>query len=125
MQAIDKDWRSSYDWQSAFEYASIIRTASECSKDGFGMHDVAEVLAWSEGENDGPSWMMVGKLNDGRYFFLDAGCDYTGWDCKAGGDAQVASTLDRLKRYGMTEEARERLEMPIDQPAPNLPEEST
>ena len=125
MQAIDKDWRSSYDWQSAFEYASIIRTASECSKDGFGMHDVAEVLAWSEGENDGPSWLMVGKLNDGRYFFLDAGCDYTGWDCKAGGDAQVASTLDRLKRYGMTEEARERLEMPIDQPATNLPEEST
>lgn len=101
--------KESYNWCEAFGFAHNIRTATGCSSDGFDINDVAEVINESEGENDGPSWMMVGKLNDGRYFFLDAWCDYTGWDCRSGGDAQVASTLDDLIRYGMTENARSRL----------------
>lgn len=98
-----------YDWQQAFLYASTIRTATKCSKEPFGIDDVSRILKFVEGENDGPSWLMVGKLKDGRFFFLDAGCDYTGWDCQAGGDAQVANTLDNLIRYGMDESGRERL----------------
>lgn len=116
MQTIAIDWRDDYDWQEAFVYASNIRTATNCDKAGFAMTDVKTVLAHDEGENDGPSWMMAGVLNDGRYFFLEAGCDYTGWDCQAGGDAQVADTLPNLIRFGMTEEARERLEFAIEEP---------
>jgi hypothetical protein len=101
-------WREDYDWREAFTYAGTIRTATNCDKAPFGMDDVAEVVKAENGENDGPSWIMVGKLKDGRYFFLDAGCDYTGWDCQAGGDAQVADTLDGLIRFGMDESARER-----------------
>lgn len=106
-------WREDYDWKEAFEYAKTIRTATGCSKDPFAMHDVAEVIAADPGENDGPSWMMAGRLSDGRFFFLDAGCDYTGWDCQAGGDAQVADTLPNLIRFGMTEDARVRLKLPL------------
>lgn len=102
-------WRDDFDWKEAFTYGNTIRTATGCPKDGFGIQDVAEVLAASPGENDGPSWMMAGKLKDGRFFFLDAGCDYTGWDCQASGDGQVADTLDNLIRYGMTKDARDRL----------------
>ena len=102
----DPDWKLDYDWMEAFNYANTIRTATGCEPDSFVIDDVAEVIAADPGENDGESWMMAGRLNDGRYFFLDAWCDYTGWDCQSGGDAQVADTLENLKNYGMTEEAR-------------------
>lgn len=107
------NWKEEYDWQEAFAYRQTVRTATNCEKAPVGIDDVTEVIAKSEGENDGPSWMMVGRLKDGRFFFLDACCDYTGWDCQAGGDVQVADTLENLKRYGMTEDARERLELPL------------
>lgn len=103
------NWREEYDWREAFVYAGTIRTAYQCDPAPFGLDDVAEALHAVNGENDGPSWLMVGKLKDGRYFFLDAGCDYTGWDCQASGDAQVADTLENLIRYGMTTDARSRL----------------
>lgn len=102
-------WREDYDWKEAFVYAGTIRTATGCSEEPFGMDDVDVVLKASPGENDGPSWLMVGKLKDGRFFILDAGCDYTGWDCQAGGDASVAQSLAELIRMGMTNEHRERL----------------
>lgn len=107
-------WREDYDWKEAFTYANTIRTATGCGKEPFTMGDVAEVIKADPGENDGPSWVMVGKLKDRRFFFLDAGCDYTGWDCQAGGDAQVADTLDNLIRYGMDEAARSRFGYKLD-----------
>jgi hypothetical protein len=106
---LDANWREDYDWKEAFTYAPNVRTATGCAKDVFGIEDVAEVIKAEPGENDGPSWLMVGKLKDGRFFFLEAGCDYTGWDCQAGGDSQVADTLDNLIRFGMDESARDRL----------------
>jgi len=111
-EKIEADWRDSYDWQEAFAYTSSIRTAFQCEGTPFGIDAVSEVDRHCLGENDGDSWMMVGTLTDGRWFFLDAWCDYTGWDCQAGGDTQVADTLDNLVRYGMTTEARERLGYP-------------
>lgn len=107
----DYEWREDYDWKEAFVFTSNIRTATGCDKASFDIDDVQDVIAADCGENDGDSWMMVGKLKDGRFFFLDAWCDYTGWDCQSGGDAQVANTLENLKRYGMTEEARGRLNL--------------
>lgn len=71
--------------------------------------DVAEVLAASEGENDETSWIAAFRLRDGRFAFLSAWCDYTGWGCRDGGDVQFAATLDDLIRLAMTNEERERL----------------
>ncbi len=102
-----------YDWKEAFGYASNIRTATNCSNNSFNIEDVICIIKESEGQNDGESWMMVGQLKDNRFFFLDAWCDYTGWDCQSSGDAQVADTLENLIRFGMTEEARERLNLQI------------
>lgn len=42
--------------------------------------DVEEVIASSEGYNDGDSWIALCKLKDGKYGATEAGCDYTGWD---------------------------------------------
>lgn len=101
--------KEQYDWIEACEYMGNLRVAYQCSADVCRIDDIAKVIMHEYGENDGPSWLLVGRLKDGRYFFLEAGCDYTGWDCQASGDIQVADSLDNLKRYCMTESARERL----------------
>lgn len=112
-KAFDANWREDYDWQEAFAYARNIRTATGCDPAPFTIDDVASVHAADPGQNDEQSWMMAGQLKDGRWFFLDAWCDYTGWDCQAGGDAQVANSLPALIRYGMTEEARQRMNLEL------------
>ena len=88
--------KSEYNWQEAFRYAS------------FEFDDVASIIATDEGENDGRNWLAVGTLKDGQFFVLSAGCDYTGWDCQAGGQSEVADTLDNLIRWRLGEEDRER-----------------
>jgi hypothetical protein len=83
----------SWDWEEVFGFSnggqgtfnSNIPTAicgSESAIDTtpFGREDVAEIIGMSEGENDGDNWLIAGRLNDGRFFMIEAGCDYTGWD---------------------------------------------
>lgn len=83
-----------YDWQSVFEYAGETgenpplgsQTVNPCvpgckvSLNGFTRLDVAEVIYIDEGQNDGDAWVLAGRLDDGRWFVLEAWCDYTGWD---------------------------------------------
>lgn len=76
---------------------------------GFSPADVVHIEAMAEGENDGDSWLICGQLMDGRWFALRAGCDYTGWDCQAGGSAQVARTRNEIIIYALTDAERERL----------------
>jgi hypothetical protein len=104
-----QEMRDSYDWKEAFAFTGNVRVAYNCKPDSFDIADVEMILADSEGENDGPSWLCCGRLNDGRWFYLSAGCDYTGWDCQAGGDVQIADTLDNLKKFAMDMEGRRRL----------------
>jgi len=81
-----------YDWQHVFAYAgepdagdgsaNIKRAADhlpDVSLEPFSRWDVARVVAMEDGDNDGPDWVCVGELKDGRYFAINAGCDYTGW----------------------------------------------
>ena len=62
-----------HDWQEAMEYAK------------FGFDDVQEVISAVEGENDGDHWELIVKLKTGQYGWLNAWCDYSGWDCQSGG----------------------------------------
>ena len=82
---------------------------SDISLAPFGREDVKHIVAKDEGENEGPCWIICGRLNDGRWFYIEAGCDYTGWDCQAGGTAVVAKSKKSLIRFGLTQEARERM----------------
>lgn len=101
------DMLANYDWPQAFGYA----------KD-FTIEDVAEIIDYRDGENDEANWIMYGKLKDGRYFTLSAGCDYTGWDCQAGGTSETADTLEKLIRFGMGDDERDRYGL-------KLPEQSS
>ena len=107
-----------YDWREAFAYAGgcghgtanvrpvVGETANAMA---FGRTDVAFIVAQDEGENDGANWVCFGKLYDGRWFSLSAGCDYTGWDCQASGTALVANSVESIVRLGLDATERERL----------------
>jgi hypothetical protein len=106
--------RADYDWQHAFyEAASQIGDADGdgTSLERFAIDEVTAVLALSEGEGEGPSWLAIVKLGGAagtRYAYIEAGCDYTGWDCQASGQSTVSSVLERVVRYGCTDDARGR-----------------
>lgn len=96
-----------YDWQQAVSEEVIGANA-------VSMDRVAEVLAYSNGENDGRDWIALFRLDDDRFAFLSAGCDYTGWDCRSGGTVKYDADLGALIRMGMTLEERERLGCTIE-----------
>lgn len=120
--AADYDWRHVFacanngrygdeEWETESNLVGVPSRVegAKCDTTTFFVTDVAHIYDASPGENDGPSWQIVGLLNDGRCFFIEAGCDYTGWDCHSSGSAWVADDLASILRWGMTDEARERL----------------
>jgi hypothetical protein len=52
-------------------------------QDTFSIESIQRVHAVWEGDNDGPAWRWVLELKDGRFAYLQGGCDYTGWDCRS------------------------------------------
>lgn len=82
---------------------------SDVSSAEFTRDDVKLLIACDAGDRDGPDWIALMLLKDGRFAFLSAGCDYTGWDCRSWGNAFVAESLERLWQYGVDEKARARL----------------
>lgn len=119
-----------YDWQEVFKYARGPRATlpdrqpsasydrpsdGDAEHDGrsFTRTDVKRVIAHADGDNDGPDWLMLGELHDGRFFFVYAGCDYTGWGCQEGGGSYVADAPEKLIRFAMADEDRERLNLPL------------
>jgi hypothetical protein len=94
-----KPYLDNYDWRQAFDHA------------GASPDDIAEVLSSDEGENDEADWLMIGKGIDGRYFVLEAGCDYSGWDCHARGEIHWHDDLRHLWKMVVTKEGRQRLSL--------------
>ncbi len=91
-----------YDWKNVFTYgtpepckgsrenkwdkphthggAEGVLGEENISTKSFDREDVKEIIGYVEGEADSEDWVMTGLLEDGRYFAIRAGCDYTGWD---------------------------------------------
>lgn len=108
---------NSYEWMEVFgdEGASNgkpIPQPSPPSYSGslsqFSREDVAEIFQMIEGENDGDSWIIYGRLADGRFFDSRGWCDYTGFDCQSAISCDVAATKDDIIRFGLTLEERKR-----------------
>jgi hypothetical protein len=114
-----------YDWHYAFAYAgepggdgsaniSPTCTNPTCPRTPFTREDVAEIFGLREGERDERNWELVGRLHDGRYFRLSAGCDYTGWGCQEWGEATVSATLEDIILFGLTAELRDELNLHVE-----------
>jgi hypothetical protein len=78
----------------------------------FSRKDVKTILGISEGEHDERDWIVYGKLKDGRYFVARGGCDYTGWDCRAGNSGDIAATKKDIIQFGLSQEERGRFNLP-------------
>lgn len=121
----ENEW--DYDWRQVFGYAGgpdadsnssgsrpeAAPLGTSISTEPFGLEDVSTIIGYSAGERDERDWIVMGQLKDGRFFSVVAGCDYTGWDCQAGGHSNVALTLEDIIRFGLTPEERERLGLEI------------
>jgi hypothetical protein len=70
------------------DWAEIFHDYTE----GVPIEDVVEVLGFEDGENEGAQWVGLFKLRDGRFMFTEAGCDYTGWSCRADGKSKFYNT---------------------------------
>ena len=74
-----------YNWEEAFAVAARdgVQWAPVGSQPGlpprFTLGNVAHVEGAVAGDNDGPNWIVYGILDTGYWFYLEAGCDYTGW----------------------------------------------
>ncbi|MGG3504718.1 hypothetical protein ABES58_04455 [Paenibacillus lautus] len=116
-----------YDWKEAFGAAgkeegtqlngspTVVQFAKPVSTTPFSRADVEEIIAMSPGENDGPNWIGVFRLKDGRYASIDSGCDYTGWGCQEWGAAEVCGTLYEMVKFGLSNEQRKRLSLFISE----------
>lgn len=80
-----KAFKDDYDWQHAFYEAEFHCCKPHGPVPESVLNSVVRVVACAEGENDGPEWLAVVELQDGRFAVMAAGCDYTGWDCQASG----------------------------------------
>jgi hypothetical protein len=82
-----------YDWEEVFKYATphMCEAGHEHGPESvlfckpvpvtaFTRDDVRRIISMVDGENDGPEWVGVFELNDGRFACIRAGCDYTGFD---------------------------------------------
>jgi hypothetical protein len=88
-----------YNWREAFNFSTH-----------GGITDVMRIVAMDDGENDGPNWIGVFEMKNGTFVFLSAGCDYTGWDCRAGGRSEVYKT-EKAAIQGLGDDERYRLKL--------------
>lgn len=100
--------QNDYDWKEAFAYAEEPSRCegADCDVTPVLIGDVARVYHLRVGENDGASWLCIGRTKDGRVFYLTAWCDYTGWDCRASGQCWVSNDMDNLLQFGIDDDAR-------------------
>lgn len=109
-----KKMRQDGNWKQAMEVASsavgaVLGYTGSVEFNGWG--EIDTVIASDDGCNDGPNWIALFQLHDGRYLFLSAGCDYTGWDCQAGGTIKICRNYNDMIRYGLGDDDRKRLDL--------------
>ena len=62
----------------------------------YELNEVSDVLHYREGQNEGDNWLCVFKASDGKFVYVTAGCDYTGWGCQEDGWSVEADSLEAL-----------------------------
>lgn len=101
-----------YDWEEAFAVSGVSTVPGSTitvATAGVALADVEEVFGCEVGENDGDNWVACGRLKSGLYFFIEAGCDYTGWDCQASGTVYLSDTKENLFNLGIDADSKRRM----------------
>jgi len=70
--------------------------------------DNIKTYIWGrEGENDEKSWLLLCQLDNGYYAYLEAWCNYTGFDCQGGMKLYCSKEFHILVEMAMDDTARE------------------
>lgn len=91
-------------WSEDYKNRGIDSDLDNClvfNPQSFTADDIERVLAVHVGENDGDDWRWVMKLKDGRFAFVQGGCDYTGWDCQSWAASAFADTPEEAAEYAL------------------------
>ncbi len=99
------DIQSDYNWAETFAFAS----KRENGHKDYSVNDILAIIAADNGCNDGLNWVGLFLMKDGKFLYVSAGCDYTGWDCQCGGNSSVFNSLAEAVNFGCIEDDRERL----------------
>jgi uncharacterized protein (TIGR02996 family) len=78
----------------------------------FTLADIATIIAKSPGINEDTDWLCLGQLHNGRYFFIEAGCSYSGWDTHGTGRLIIGPNFESIVRFGPGVAQRLRLNLP-------------
>lgn len=114
----DYDWAQVFADENAGNVDKIVQIAppgTVISDTPFSRSDVAEIIAAVNGDYDGPDWLGVFLLHDGRYAVAAGGCDYTGWDCRASNSLTVCKDWNDVLLFGLDDQQRERLGLTKEQ----------
>ena len=65
------------------------------------------IYAYQEGENDEQAWILLGRTSDDDFVFMQASCDYTGFNCRGGGTVAVSDDWSTMWNMYMTESIRD------------------
>jgi hypothetical protein len=113
-----EELQNDYNWGEVFGEGSGGNTTrdveaappgSQVSATEVSRADVAEIIAYSDGEHDERDWVGLFRMNDGRFLVTVAGCDYTGWDCVASNSLTVTATKEDAIRFALDDAQRARL----------------
>lgn len=117
------DWKTDYNWLEVLGFAGYPKAESlrwpsliEAGPASAVWRtpprpDEGVAVALVEGENDEADWYGlfygIHRAVDGApmWTFVQAGCDYTGWDCQADGYSYVSRLWGRMVDWGLTDEA--------------------
>jgi hypothetical protein len=66
--------------------------------------NVREYFWINNGQNDGISWLCIGQLNTGAYFFYSAYCNTDGFDGNGDMSLYVSTSFKNIIEYGMDDD---------------------
>lgn len=67
-------------------------------------HNVREYFWINDGQNDGISWLSVGQLTTGAYFFFSAYCNTNGFEGNGDMSLYVSTSFKNIIEYGMEDD---------------------
>jgi hypothetical protein len=98
------------EWDEKYNVSNIFRpligkkeTAADC---GNFPANIRYFHWYKEGKNDWKPWLLLCQLEDGKYAYFTANCDYTGFDCQGGMDLYISESKDILIQMAMNETHR-------------------
>lgn len=97
----DDAWVFALDAEEAITQRFYAATVPLSELDGQVTTDMIARGVWVDEtciRDDEPSIRYVAELADGRYVLVDAGCDYTGWDCRSSAH-YIVGALEQVVRH--------------------------